>query len=234
MPATETRNVCNETTVLMEELLNKPQLKVVFNKILDKRMVQERGKLLGEYSVLPPIMNENNNFNATGMVKTPDLQKRKSIVENAYNSNFQHNMIKLPSDTTIYAPALYRMNTPEKIADNLGSKIALTPPGIIDETNNLTIQDKITDFVESVRRQQTQMGNQVVNQGTSTSQGQVQSVVNVPGQDKARNKTANAILEAEKFSAAVVKLAGTQILVDNDGQGQQVVVDENVLPVFQQ
>ena len=164
----------------------------------------------------------------------PDQEKRKSNVEvevNVANSRLQRNMVKSPSDTTIYVPTLCRMNTPDKIATNIGHKIARTPPDIIEEANNLTIQDKITDFVESVRRQQTQTGNQVVNQGAGTSQGQVQSVVNVSGQEEARNKTANAILEAEKFRTVVVKLAGTDMLIDNGGQGQ--VVDGNVLPIFQ-
>ena len=112
-------------------------------------------------------------------------------------------IMKSPSDTTIYTPAIQRaMN-----GDNGNGSLVLgmLPPKNSamanngDNDNNMI--QKISNFVESM---QVSDRKTIEVAGQSTPMHQVNSD-KVPGYEEARNKAQKALLDAEKYKATIAE-----------------------------
>ena len=118
--------------------------------------------------------------------------KPKKVVRLHRESNAAGvNMIKSPSDTTIYAPALMRGKS----------------------NNTDEIIDKISDFVEGIQIQ----GRR--DQGSVTPQGRPRTTDSAPRSDRsavtqARDLAERTIVEAEKFKAQIAAPKGLEFLFD--------------------
>ena len=196
--------------------MSNPQFQQVFNKMLDVRMVQERAKLLGECSNSTLLTNviPHDNFMTTTIDSTPG---KHNLNRNQNREN--PNPVKSPSDTTIYAPALQRVLTPEQVVGAIGRvRLEKTP-----NQNNLMVQQQISNFVETVRKEQEEIDDvrqspQQPVAGTSsikaTNAPPVASKVIIPGLEEAQNRAASTVLEAEKFRAAIEKPTGNVANLD--------------------
>ena len=106
------RHKSNSENCSIEELMNNPQLQQVFNKMLDVHLVQERAKLLGECSRSTVVSDFIPNDNK---VVTPNKLTQETVNNVELNTNQNRvNVIKSPSNTTIYVPALQRMCSQNK------------------------------------------------------------------------------------------------------------------------
>ena len=111
------------------------------------------------------------------------------------NGNHENLMVKSPSDTTIYAPALRQSGVKQMtVAHNL-----LSDGGM---QNNGNITEMISNFVDAAREE------------THGDEGDSRTVVaskitvppndnNIPGYAEAKRRAEEAVLEAEKFKAQI-------------------------------
>ena len=100
--------------------------------------------------------------------------------------------IKSPSDTTIYAPGLTKRNVETFKAQ---MSVDMSPANKHDMLVLDDMVNKISNFVESIRMDQHE-------EEASLGPNRASEVV-VPGQDQARECTERAIIEAEKYKAAI-------------------------------
>ena len=171
-----------------EALMKNPKLMRMMNKMLDQKlkdMVKDQ-----------PCMSKDNHTQG-----------------NVNNSRRGKPMLKSPSDTTIYVPALNkyiraapvtatfvpRVNN-EAVTTNGAQQIVIqdrAQPEMVKQVakradepiSNIDIYDKISNFVEAIR---------IEEDGKRRS-----SVVQVPGQEEAVEHAERAIVEAEKFKATI-------------------------------
>ena len=211
-------------------LQQNPQLQKLFDHYLDKKLqnVQansDEGKMI-------QLLKKAGN----GEVQ---VQQRRELLKDKPRENT--NIVKSPSDTTIYAPALQKpknvIATSRSVRNEIGkflSNEARQFPGanvgthesqismvdeqeIVPQNSNTKEQliDRITRFVESIRMEQQEEDVQQ----PSTSGARRNSEVIVPGFDQAQNKSENTVIEAEKFKAKVAEPPG--MLMSDLAQMQQ-------------
>ena len=104
------------------------------------------------------------------------------------------NMVKSPSDTTIYVPALVRRNDGQNTS----------------AVNNLLLNN-ISEFIGSAHSQveeQERRNMQSPQLGTSRQTANVRSAIKVIGKEDAQRRTDEAIIEGEKFEATVAIKTG--------------------------
>ena len=90
----------------------------------------------------------------------------------------------------------------------MGNSEGITRPGNVNNSflnsmvapGQANLMKKIDNFVESIREELSGTGSNV---GSPQQPTGPRSAVNVPGADEARSRAEKAIIEAEKFRAAV-------------------------------
>ena len=199
------------TTASEEEEINKlmqnKHLNKYFDILIDRKLQQAKksagmaaGKKKNQITVetlrnkIEAIRGPNNTQVAAGMV----------------NMN-RGNIVKSPSDTTIYRPAL-RKESPV--------------------ANGKTMLNRISNFVESIRNEEasTSRGQQFsrqLNDSDHDNEGEqtqfaVASQIRIPGLDEAQKRAQDAVVEAEKFKATVEQpgmIIDTNIAPLNVGTG---------------
>ena len=120
--------------------------------------------------------------------QTPKSRKGNDLVENANT-----NRIKSPSDTTIYAPGLQKIQ--------VGG-------------NNERMLDKISNFVESVPMEFADKGGQQSRFGSPTVHAEVEEMVSHAGE--ARKAADKMILDSERFKASVSVPRGNANFVNSN------------------
>ena len=163
-----------------------PSLRRLFNHFLNKRIKQAENNGESSKSTLLTGLTPSNKNDGKGKI----IQKDRAIV-------------KSPSDTTIYMPALNKqlkqvdinknLNTRENERENNQSRMT-------DMTN------RVSNFVEAVRMEQAQQEQEP--DDARQEQIQMRSEVNIPGYDAAKQKSERAVIEAEKFKATIATPAG--------------------------
>ena len=180
-----------------ELVMSNPHLKKLFSKMLDERIKQT---------------NKNRESSSSRLLSTLSLQVATAKKGNVEEKVGQGNpLIKSPSDTMIYTPALNR--TP--VIDNMGNtdKILIysqnhaggqrkSDLGIMPTENNKDKEDflkHIADFVDQLKLESESGENVNLEFGPSKPR----SMVRVSGLEEAQPKAEHAVLEVEKFCAAV-------------------------------
>ena len=167
-------------------LLDNPELKRLFNQMIDERI---KATQQGETS--------NSTLLSTTTPKSAD-----KATTGKQRTNFNKG-VKSPSDTTIYVPALAQRSMPRGTLGNIGSALKMLrnrgeslqiKSGSGDVFDNSAMIDQISTFVDEVRAEQ--------------SSGVRASEVVVPGRQQALKRGENSILEAEKFKAVVATPPG--------------------------
>ena len=191
-------------------------LKKMFNEFMDERLKeveQEKNMLLKQ---LKEAQAAAAAATTASQSKSPDDSRRviqRTPEKGKTMPQQQDKVIKSPSDTTLYAPALNRINNNVDVACDIGN--------IAKQRKETELMNKITNFVESIRAEQHEV-DKPTNQptydepqpGTSTDDDlmvQRNPVNRSPGLDEASKRAERAIIEAEKFKASVIKPAGMNI-----------------------
>ena len=147
--------------------------------------------------------------------KQNNQKGKQKVSDNLKGNRKEDNVIKSPSDTTIYAPALNRSSGGYSPLNNQnkGFKLNQPEPSGSDGKNNFSneeINTIISNFVESVRVEQVVAPDNEVRlqaqQGECRRASSIQEAI--PGQTEARRRTDNAVVEAEKFRAAIAQVPG--------------------------
>ena len=190
-----TSNTLTDEQLIMSNL----HLKRLLNKMLDERIQEAMKK--GESS-------ESEILSRMTPPNTQTQSKYRGIVT----------VVKSPSDTTIYAPALNLVPTPvvnlvnqnrdldrEKSKRSANSKLAMTCHNRVDGQNNPDIINKISKFVDQIR-----IDHESAMEGTPESEqaARPKSRVNVPALEEAQKKMERTKVETEKFKAQVEVLRG--------------------------
>ena len=126
-------------------------------------------------------------------------------------------------DTTIYIPALAKNQFPRV---NLNERFN-------QDAGDNQINSRVSDFVDSMRRQQDENNHrrivendQVANQGNQRHASACRSMVSIPGLEEAQDRMERAILEAEKFKAAIERPPGN--IVHNVTQIDKELANTNI------
>ena len=197
-------------------LMEHPELKQLFNEILDERVEdvrrlseaksQEKEDAgMGNAEIQE---NKNDNRNAgTPSSQSPVNRKNRVLLTN-----------KSPSDTTLYKPIFQHDAEIEHISRGVDRVVqspnqTRTDEGKKNETNNLNreLMNKISDFVDAVRSEQRSKLVEEEQQASTSTSSQQRSQITVPGQQEARDKVEKTILDAEKFKAVVESPPGTSL-----------------------
>ena len=157
------------------DLANNPQLKALFNQFYDERCRMQEGN-----SGKKDGLGVNDN---TG--KCNQLQCIESNVK-------ADRLIKSPSDTTIYAPALNRICDQNQ---QFQTPVRLHMTQEQRTINDEQINDHVANFVETMRQSYEGTPNKAIDKGDS-------------GLDEVRKCTEAALVEAEKFKAKVATPPG--------------------------
>ena len=188
-----------------------PQFQIWFQQMFDQRMgnATSSGNVMGRS---PSVGNKGNNkCKQSRNVKVRDSAKVKEQTE----------IIKSPSDTTIYAPAVARNtfqdNSPvTQLQGNVVNRLInekTTENG--DGHHDAVINDVISNFVESIRMEQNGRSGYENNQelrvtAQNNEHQRVSTTGGNPEQDEARRHTQSALIEAEKFKATIAQVPGEQ------------------------
>ena len=213
----ESQKVSDEAMFLKQN----PKLEKLFDHYLGEKLkllpegavgtVAARAILTGVHGVQP---QPGTSSEGQGQGMENAIGNNNPALSCNNNAVFRQNVVKQvnktvksPSDTTIYAPAFAR-DSPNNI--NRLTQVQL--PQMTENVafvNDNTI-DKITQFVEAVRMEQTD--GQEVDEVRST-RPQNDDAANMRAYEEAKKKAEKAILEAEKFKAAISKPPGNTNLV---------------------
>ena len=175
-----------------EKLLKNLALRKLFNQLLDERIKQATQEGEGSKSTLLTSMSPmSNGQSRTGAPKIREGQTNLTIGRRVVN-----NVVKSPSDTTVYIPALAQREIPRR-------RLSILENG---DDKTQCINEKIDNFVDSIRQEHEQS---VQDQSSKKS-----SEVVVPGQEEAFNKTERAIIEVEKYKASIESPPGNEIYKD--------------------
>ena len=119
------------------------------------------------------------------------------------------NVIKSPSDTTLYAPALRcakRVNVDQNVSQQLDMNIHDGGRGVNNASNKFTV-DNLSKFIEEIRMKTKPAvtGEEAIGPAGAVDEvGAYEEVVNQPDPvEVARSKASKHIIEAEQFKAAV-------------------------------
>ena len=194
-------------------LAQNPGLKKLFNQFLDERLKQEQKNVNNSRQSLTNTLKVTKSNRPGGEGESNDRMRRINVV-------------KSPSDTTIYAPALtanrasqdihvvreINVNSPE--AEQIWQqRQQLTEDETNRNGNQITTHDKgslidkIANFVESIREEMPSTSRAADEDMISRRD----SVVKVPGFEEAKQRNDRAIIEAEKFKASIANPPGMYV-----------------------
>ena len=158
-------------------------LKSLFNQFFE-----ERCKQLGKDGLKDVLNSMGTKEDGSKMVNKP---------KQVHNKEGKEQMIKSPSDTTIYAPAVAMTSNKQAQSPLLlnmrNLSMGVNQPNILVSRE---INQDVSNFVETVRKEMT------------PEQVRQRSEVIIPGQESARAKVDATIIEAEKFRAKVAAPPG--------------------------
>ena len=173
------------------EKLKNPSMKKMIDELLIERLnelsPQEVLQLQQQYR-----SNGNEEVDVT-TVATPrragnhgngNKESQKTVTNTTSNKD---PLLKSPSDTTLYKPAFARKDKRRKDDDPFDKLV----------NNNESIINKVSNFVEAIRISEQDRRE------AGTSGSQMRSTATIPGYEDAKNRTDNAVIEAEKFCAAI-------------------------------
>ena len=200
-----------------ELMMNNPHLKKLLNRMLDERIKEAQNK--GESS---------SSCILSGMAP----QVEGSQVNQKVNKKKQNaGIVKSPSDTTIYVPALQKARVKN-------SNLTALPFDNVPMVNrqqkmqcntnypaNTEMIAKISNFVDQIcldQQQEEQHEMQI-----AQSSLQIRSSVNVPGYEEVQHRMEPALVEAEKFKATVEKPPGMNFNFQKDSH-DNIIGDEQL------
>ena len=169
-----------------------------FKSMMRQLLEEKNGSTSGQNQGMFGVTNEQRRDN--NLINLASHSKRKTPVK----QNVAGNMVKSPSDTTIYVPALQRSSA---ITAQQIPIFSANQTDISEEQNNI-IQN-ISDFVGNARRQiesrerRTSGQLEVEPQPCTSRQATVRSTVEVTGRNEAQQLTEQAVIDTEKFKANV-------------------------------
>ena len=199
-------------------LKDNPDLKDLFNEMLDDRIkdvqkLTEKGKINDKNKEL----DSDSSARAANKSDKRDLAQQSQTEENEEEDVIttpvkrNRNVIKSPSDTTLYRPVFQREKDKGEQANSF-------------KGDNNHLVDQITRFVESIRMQtedkraksKESNGEDTAEQQDdepqpSTSGMQQRSEISVPGFKDAQDKVTKTVLDAEKFKAVLANPPGENI-----------------------
>ena len=201
-----------------EQILSNPRLESLVEKIVNKRVTEELAKVEGSAN-----------------------SKKRAVTPKNKISNDRANF-KSPSDTTLYAPALAKTQTPERLMNMVQHRAVnnsnvSTPgnPGLTGNAatnpipDNQDFMNKISNFVESVRidnerRERPGPANGKAGTAEGKNNDKVQTDSSTKDKIKqAKDRADQIILEAEQYKAMVDQPTGNteniQSLNVNQGPG---------------
>ena len=151
-----------------------------FQKYLDQAVAEKLDK---ERTILIQQIkgNEGNDENANGNANVTPYKMSKRVAQPILNSN----VVKSPSDTTIYAPGLNKNVSPGTLNRLQSNKLG-----------RLANIDKISEFVAQIRLESGQKDSEMKEPQPGTSRGG-DSV------DRARKIAEKMIVDAEQFRAEI-------------------------------
>ena len=124
------------------------------------------------------------------------------------------NIVKSPSDTTIYVPALKRIVNGQMGNDiGLNNSSRLLKDQLLGnqtntiEANNTDMIQKVSNFVDQMRIEQDER-EATMDEEDSVPRNQPRSSVVAPGLEEAQRRMERMIVETEKFKAAIKKPPG--------------------------
>ena len=199
------------STVEEERILREtPGLRKLFNKYFDERLKETTKLTKG-------TQNEEKT-------KTKKVGGKSKIVV--------RQIVKSPSDTTIYTPALRKRHTGLNMNQAAPVNTNMKNPANYCGNN---IVDRISNFVESIRMEET-MVNPLDDVQPGTSGIQAEQNTELKTVDKERNeamrRTEQAVVQAEKFKASVASPPGTNFnfVQNNIPEPIDPPVEQFVLP----
>ena len=177
-----------------------PGLRKLFNQFLDEIFGKDGGKGM--------VQGNKNNSRGIATVGNNSDRENVPIVHGQQEKLRERNLVKSPSDTTLYVPALNRKRDQNDINVEMlqGNNVGVNKNSKIDSG----LIKKISDFVESLRAESEKVVKNTNSEGQGDSRSpQVilpgpSSVVEVPGQDEASKRAEQAVLQAKKFKAVIV------------------------------
>ena len=145
-----------------------------------------------------------------------DKRKKSNFAKGNNESKTGRNVIKSPSDTTLYTPALKKDY--ESQCGRIGVSLALAG----DDQKDLISQ--ISDFVEKVRQQTMAKENRFDREATPTPSTSGFGRHEIPTNDRVRDETESLriakksaeeiVINSEKFKASIYPPPGTEIDLD--------------------
>ena len=189
-------------------VMNNPHLRKLLNKMLDERIQQAQTR--GESST--------SHLLSTDVAVTAGQPKTQKGKMNKMNDK----VIKSPSDTIIYVPALHRIYTKDLGLDHNAGKHNVNPNGNdsggeFNSSLQAEMIKKNSGFVDQIRIEQQgeASGHQDQDQGQQGSQPQPRSTAIAPGYEEAQRRSDQAVIQAEKFRATVERPPGMDFLSHN-------------------
>ena len=197
--------------VKLQQLMNDPSMRKFVDMMVDKKLKAREAEKNGK------------NKGGKKMLITPKGREPPLVVRH---------VIKSPSDTTSYTPALklIRNNSQSNVmvggqqrfpivdVANLSQGKITMQEDVSKDKSNGEIIEKISDFVESLR-----MEADKDRDSDAPEAGQRSEVV-IPGQAAAQGRIEKAILDAERFKATVANPSGKLINFDDAVPGDALSV----------
>ena len=184
-----------------ELVMSNPHLKKLFNKMLDDRIKKAAGE-----------KGESSSSRLLSSMTPPENTKRGK------------DLIKSPSDTTVYAPTLQKVNPRFQNVENIemgvntkdclcnvtsGSLLSRLAKEI-DRTKKTDksedqIMQKISNFVDQLHLEQEgkEVEDNEQQQDVVAPASQLRSAVSAPGYEEVKRHSEQAVIEAEKFRATI-------------------------------
>ena len=206
-----------------EYVMKNPSLRKLFNKLLDERIKQAEQK--GETSssnlltTLSDKHDKGNNGEKWQVTNKPLTTPKKQ-------TPVRDKLVKSPSDTTIYAPALVQKSQAANLeisADLIGQTLNQANCPLM-QTENESGQEKLIETISNF------IGNIRMDQEEKLNHELRRSEENIPGQDDAGRKSDHVVLEAEKFKASIAAPPGkthvtiTTSLTKSRGQSREPAI----------
>ena len=192
-----------------------PQLRTLFNQWMDERVQKEKKSTVnqGESSrselistTQPKSLNESSKSVQKGSTPTKGIVKGVSL-------------IKSPSDTTIYIPALRKLFQPRLVIPKESNQNDFNTIGDMHVSSQSEVEDvtnHVSNFVEQIHQTQFKE-NSSQDKEQITPKVKSAIVVKDPEEELTRKEADQAVLEMEKFKATVSQPPGTShnLLLDN-------------------
>ena len=244
------------STLTDEQLImNNPHLQRLLNKMLDERIEKAaQAQKTGESSRSELLTRMSPNTNSVVGNKKKDKTPAKATATTSQRMDNQGTLlVKSPSDTTIYAPVLSLV--PNDRTVGLSSRTERTPINEVwvndnkinessqisqggqmrqnvqnvDKLKDAELMLEISDFVEQMRIQQEEIEQQGQNVEEVEQPNRPKLRMNVPGLEEAQKQMEHAIIETEKFKAAVEVLPGRKNSFDHSSLMENEINAGNII-----